>query len=715
MKIVEILGTKKQTLENLKKLLKKSKIEDIFSFTVKEWKERKNTILAMIESKFEKKIIIRSSTLSEDSEKESKAGEYESILNVDPKDPEESIKKVISSYDGKEENEILIQNMSNVEVSGVIFTRNRSNAPYYVINYDDTTSKTDTVTSGIEGKKVEIIRNINPTSLGHPWYNVIESIREIEDLIFIPLDIEFGIDWEGNVVIFQVRPLVMDYGEGLDPDIFKMVKEISETFLFGTIYSDMAFWNPAEMLGDRPNRLAYSLYRYLITKEIWNSALVGMGYTPVEGELMVEFGGKPYIDVLKSFHTLLPNSIQGDLRNKLIDYCRQKLYACPQLHDKIEFEIVPNCYHHYFEEVLEDLEKAGFDMSERSETMNKLEKLTNDIMEHKDNYFKVAEASVIHMEERRNYCKEPTIENIKILLEICKKYGIHNFTRMARLAFIAKSRIESMVKQGWITEYERDKYLSSIKTVASHFDGSEKFGHLREGTYDITSLRYDQRKDIKPMDRILERKSPGKIPDILRSERFFISRSIRLRELTKFEFTKNISLALEHIADIGKSMGFSREELSHLDIETILSSADRNDKKELWSAIISGRKQRRTIENKLTLPSLIFFRDDFAIVPHHVARPNFITEKSTKGKPKCVKEDITDSIVFIENADPGYDWIFSKRIRGLVTCYGGVASHMAIRCAEFEIPAVIGCGKSRFEKLKNKKEVYINCKEGKIQ
>ena len=37
-------------------------------------------------------------------------------------------------------------------------------------------------------------------------------------------------------------------------------------------------------------------------------------------------------------------------------------------------------------------------------------------------------------------------------------------------------------------------------------------------------------------------------------------------------------------------------------------------------------------------------------------------------------------IVLIENADPGYDWIFSKNIKGLITKNGGINSHMSIRC-----------------------------------
>ena len=53
---------------------------------------------------------------------------------------------------------------------------------------------------------------------------------------------------------------------------------------------------------------------------------------------------------------------------------------------------------------------------------------------------------------------------------------------------------------------------------------------------------------------------------------------------------------------------------------------------------------------------------------------------------------IDGCIVLIESADPGFDWIFSHAITGLVTKYGGANSHMAVRCAEFGLPAAIGCG-----------------------
>ena len=67
------------------------------------------------------------------------------------------------------------------------------------------------------------------------------------------------------------------------------------------------------------------------------------------------------------------------------------------------------------------------------------------------------------------------------------------------------------------------------------------------------------------------------------------------------------------------------------------------------------------------------------------------------------------AIICIPNADPGYDWLFSHRIGGLITAWGGANSHMAIRAGELNIPAIIGAGELLYEKWSNSKRLNINC------
>ena len=71
-------------------------------------------------------------------------------------------------------------------------------------------------------------------------------------------------------------------------------------------------------------------------------------------------------------------------------------------------------------------------------------------------------------------------------------------------------------------------------------------------------------------------------------------------------------------------------------------------------------------------------------------------------------------IVVIRSPDPGYDWIFAQRISGLITEYGGEFSHMTLRCAEFGIPAVVGCGRVIIESLRSGDLIAIDSGAGEI-
>ena len=92
---------------------------------------------------------------------------------------------------------------------------------------------------------------------------------------------------------------------------------------------------------------------------------------------------------------------------------------------------------------------------------------------------------------------------------------------------------------------------------------------------------------------------------------------------------------------------------------------------------------------------------------------NFITTNVTHGqiinfsKVKNFNK-LKNKIVLLKNADPGYDFIFSKNIKGLITEYGGSNSHMSIRCLELGIPAIIGIGSKEFNFLRKKKNIEIN-------
>ena len=119
------------------------------------------------------------------------------------------------------------------------------------------------------------------------------------------------------------------------------------------------------------------------------------------------------------------------------------------------------------------------------------------------------------------------------------------------------------------------------------------------------------------------------------------------------------------------------------------------------------------------MPGLVTSTEDLFAFEEEIAKPNFVSGKSLTADIIEVAgntdKDLSGHLILIESADPGYDWLFSHEIAGLITKYGGVASHMAIRCSEFHLPAVIGCGELLYEQLKSAKRIHLDCTAQKIE
>ena len=130
---------------------------------------------------------------------------------------------------------------------------------------------------------------------------------------------------------------------------------------------------------------------------------------------------------------------------------------------------------------------------------------------------------------------------------------------------------------------------------------------------------------------------------------------------------------------------------------------------------------KKEIAKLLEFPNLIFNSAQLEFHFRHQDAPNFVTAKDFTADLVIVTgEDLTGdnfngAIILIEQADPGYDWLFSKNIGGLITKYGGSNSHMTIRCSELGIPAAIGVGDILFRKLSLARKVKLDCYSQKIE
>ena len=777
-------GTKADTLKSLKKSLKKSLILEQYTFTVREYVTNKKCIVQNIQNNLDSKIlVVRSSALNEDTEGSSMAGSYESILKVEKDNFDiltNAIEIVIGSYKkgGQKQNvnnQILIQPyLQDVTMSGVIFTKNLQTAsPYYTVNYDKS-SNTESVTSG-NGNDLSTfvcynnfenpIRNENLSTL-------ISAIKEIEEVTkYDAIDVEFAFT-EKQLYILQVRPIaakkndVMVEANDILSEItnIKAIFDIDNITLLGSkrAYGVMPDWNPAEIIGTNPRKLSHDLYRYLITDNVWAESRAFLGYKKTNNPGLISLGGKPYVDIQMSFNTFVPDELDDEISGKLIDYFVSKLERNPENHDKVEFFVAITSFDFGFDEKIEELVKYGFNKNECEKIVNAYKNLTQRIVLEQTVSLSNEVEKTLSLVQRRekvlnsNLCD---VSKIYLLLEDCKKYGTLPFSNLARCGFIGSILLKSLLNIGCISVTEYDEFFKSIHTVAKEFINDiyklsnkklskkvflDRYGHLRPGTYDITSKSYKDGfyeyidTNINPHKPLVSGKynfskttKENIFNEILKCKLNFdtdtlinfIIKSTEAREKSKFEFTKSLCAVIELIENIGKDNNININDLSHLSLATLLQYRNASSRLNFKSDIansIKVNKSKHIITCALNLPELIFSKSDVEMFHLPIMRPNFITHHNVSARIALlvdgnINKEIDGKIVCIENADPGFDWIFSHKILGLITKYGGVASHMSIRCAEFDLPAAIGCGEKIFNNLSNGDKVYLDCANKKIR
>ena len=115
------------------------------------------------------------------------------------------------------------------------------------------------------------------------------------------------------------------------------------------------------------------------------------------------------------------------------------------------------------------------------------------------------------------------------------------------------------------------------------------------------------------------------------------------------------------------------------------------------------------------LPPLLISSGDIRKFHYPENQPNYISLKKIVARIEDLtglapeQFEIAGKIIFIPQADPGFDWLFGHSIAGLVTKYGGANSHMAIRAAEFDLPAVIGLGEVLYSRYRNAEVIELDC------
>lgn len=771
-----IFGTKADTLARLKPVVTKSHIGTQQTFTAEQWSNGEAEIISKIQNQFgDSKLVVRSSSKLEDNWHSSNAGGFTSILDVacmNKLELAKAIQAVVDSYghSAVQGDQVLIQKfLQNVAMAGVVFTCTlESGAPYYRFNYDDSTKSTESVTAGIHADlRTVLVSKLQPNAVSKvapELSNVLLAVQELESLLnFDKLDIEFAVDESGQVHIFQVRPVVVNHdnyeletekiADSINSDVIRF-SELQKSFPFvvgeKTIFANMPDWNPAEIISTRPKPLAFSLYQELITNEVWATQRAEFGYRDVRHcPLIVSFSGQPYVDVRISLNSFIPESVSDEAAERIVNAYLSLLSDNPHYHDKLEFDVAFTIWTPSFLEAsrarlmpygVTDSDIVELEMGLKQITKNALTRLDSDI------------ASVKVLANRFDQICEADIsiaDKIYALLFDCKRFGTKAFSHAARAGFVATTLLKDFVDRGVMSDVRRMDFLNSFDTVAGEFEKDKfryhsgmltedellkKYGHLRPGTYEVSAVAYWEDKYRYILTEDAKKTEPEKksfefskaelsvIRDLIAEFEISISekdlieyliKATKERERVKFEFTRNLSRALDLFVKVGEKFGLSRDEVSFLSYRDLESLKLNTICENTLRSMIEARKEEYQLTKLIELPELIDNETQFYSFERHGSQPNFVGVDSVEGDicsiNEAALEELAGKIIMIPQADPGYDWLFGHGIAGLVTQYGGANSHMAIRSAEIGLPAVIGIGEKFYESLLKAKRVELDC------
>ena len=298
------------------------------------------------------------------------------------------------------------------------------------------------------------------------------------------------------------------------------------------------------------------------------------------------------------------------------------------------------------------------------------------------------------------------MDKIFSLLDDCKRFGTLAFAHAARAGFVAKTLLKSFVETDILSSERYSEFMRSIKTVAGEFEDDkeqyqlghlsigkliEKYGHLRPGTYDICAEAYWENTkkyfitdkpnssrhstgfninaiEAKKLSSFLEELGSSiSVAEIIE----YLHHAIQLRELVKFEFTKNLSTACDLLVKFAGELNLTRNDISFLEYDDLKQLKLNVIKTEELKEIIEKNLNKFFISQLIDLPSVISESKNFYSYEKHSSQPNFITNSKIYGTIVLLNESTTESleeaVVLISQADPGFDWLFGYNIGGLIT------------------------------------------------
>ena len=432
------------------------------------------------------------------------------------------------------------------------------------------------------------------------------------------------------------------------------------------------------------------------------------------------FNNVAYINVNHSLNSFLTRSLQKESCEEIINYQLNKLKENPHLHDSIEFDISRSSY---VLDTVEEFSKEYKNIISPSEIIkwhNDLIQIDTQNKSTLEKNKKIILSTFSKLDKSFEYSKK---ENIKLIRDTMAL----PFTHHSRLGFVYFAQLNSLLKKEVITEDQKKLLLLSVNSISTKMkadayevkigkktleDFLDVYGHIRAGNYNLLSSNL--KNNLNFTESLINNSQQPLEDNILPKdiytniEKYFMINEIPLeasawidmfqegistRENSKFYYTKGIDGILN---EVGEKNTSDRELFDLLDIE--FNEESTSDMRLM----------------NVLMPDSITSSEDFYFYEEMSKNGNYIGQGTVIGDVLLIDNEanrpnnLENKIVVIPAADPGWDWIFNYKIKSLVTKYGGPNSHMAIRCAEHNIPAILGVGENNFTVISNSKSLEID-------
>jgi len=722
------------TLLRLAPLLRHSAVPHGVVLTRADWQRQRDLTLRGLAQEFaDTTVAVRSSHADEDHVRYSQAGRFLTRLDVDSTDAAAlaaAIDAVFASYGPAHgRDELFIQAMVASRLAVVAATHAiEDGADYYAFSLA-TGARTDAVTRGDVAVRTVYLAHEAPEPAQDDLARLHSALLELRlHCGTQPLEAEMVLH-EQRVVLLQVRPLLRRVASPsgalrrrlLAREQPRLLRAMPSCVGEQRVLALMPDWNTAELLGSHPRPLALSLFQHVIGIDAWHRARRVLGYRRLhEVPLVQPVAGRPYVDVRASANSLLPQALPADHAARLVDAWQQRLIDQPHLHDRYEFAIAQTCVDFDFDAQWRERYADVLDTAALAHYRTALQSITARCLAPATLAAGLARLQRLDAPRHRP-------DDLAATCERLPRDAGFAFALIARLAFVHEALLRSAVARGALRAERVLELQRSCRSVTRDFldAGAQHYGFLRAGTFEITTPALGRLDciDVPALDPC----APPFVPDptesralarLLDEAGYALSplqwlhgycRTREAREYAKYRLSAAVSQCIDAIAAHGAQHGLSRETLSWLDLPTACAALDAG-------AFVqaSAAASMHAADAALRLPTVFDPRTSLQQVEIAAGTPSFVG--STRVAAPLLRVDMPTlpasvrpgAIIAIASADPGYDWIFARQPAGLITAFGGPNSHMAIRCAELGVPAVLGLGLERWSRLSQASHLDID-------